>query len=266
MVQVTLTSENGILTQAQVTTQIGTNTNVEAIIPNNVITIEASAFAGVTTKVTSITINSSTLTIGQDAFTGCTLNTVTFPTDMISLTNTTQIQATNIYLNPSVLRANAVTGNIWATGNYYLYLSPRVRFGPTGVILPDGSKVPTTVAGTMLRNKTVGETTLAAVLPFKQSFPETYNGYVDIPSVSNNITVHPGFNIICTKSGTGDPNNNSSASIIIPSDATTATGFMSPYIDNTNGSTNLTGTITTTYPSILLFYNNTLVRTMPAPV
>ena len=338
MVTITLTTTSTTLTQIVVSDAIGSNTNVDAVIPSNVTTIDASAFADVTSKITSITIPSNVISIGESAFNGCSLvtniieqltltnlgtgafngcpititildlkgstqtvlgnntfndsnlqnillpktiaeigtncfNTVVqmtsikFHEDTAAIDNTdilSQIKATDIYLNPSILRANAVTGNIWATGNYYLYLSPRVRFGPTGVILPDGSKIPTTITGTMLRGKTVESTTTYAVLPFKQSFPETYNGYVDIPSVSNNITVHPGFNIICTKSGTGDPNNNSNASIIIPSDAVSATGWFAPYLDNTNGSTNLTGTIASSYPSILLFYNDTLVRTMPS--
>ena len=40
--------------------------------------------------------------------------------------------------------------------------------------------------------------------------------------------------------------NNSATYITVPSnDAVSATGFMSPYLDNTNWSTNMTGDITT---------------------
>lgn len=246
--------------------------------------IEASAFEDCPVTITQLDLSGSTqTTIGENTFKNSNLQNIILPRtitalgtsslsvatqltsirfheDTVALAEESAAKATNIYLPPSILRANAVSGNIWATSNYYLYLS-QDKFGPTGRILSDGSKIPKKFGGTMLRSKTVNNITTFIVTPFNSSFPETYYGYDDIPDQSNNIRVYSGFNVLCTKEGTDDPNNNSNPYMTIPGDAVSSTGFRL-YTDNTTGYTKIYGTITSIHPNILLFYNDILIRAM----
>ena len=250
--------------------------------------IEASAFDGCPVTITTLDLSGSIqTTIGENTFKDSNLKNIILPRTITALgtsslsttvqmeaihfdeetgalTITSEAKATNIYLPPSILRANAVIGKIWATTNYYLYLS-RDKFGPSGRILENGLKVPNTIAGTMLRSRTSGEITTYEVIQIQQSIPQAYYGYDDIPNQENNIIVYPGFNMLCTKDGTEDPNNNSNPHMIIPGDAIAATGFRL-YADNTSGRTHMYSTITSTYPKILVFYNDILVRSTPAIV
>lgn len=255
MVTITLIPESGTtsLTQTSVTLAIGSNTNVEAIIANTVTTIAEGAFA--------------------EANTNNRLLSITIPTTVTTILS--QIKATNIYL-PSIIFANNVLdpltltsdkvaniGNIWATGNYYLSMSnASTSAGPLGKKLNDGKRIPMLMAGMLLCESIIEGNVQQIPTSFVTSFPDAYN--VISYGTANNITIHPGFKVICTKNVTNNPNNNQNANITI-SGNNAVTSF-AQYLDNTNGSTNLTGTITSTYPNILLFYNDTLVRTMPGSV
>jgi len=230
-----------------------------------------------------VDLEASTQTVLDDqVFNGCKLSNIILPKTLTSIgTNTlnvsgnltsvvfnntkaltnisTQIKSSNIYLASSVLTTNF--DKLWATTSYYLYNSGNnIGYGPNGIQNPDGKIIPTTLAGMMLRSQIISDTTAYAIVQIKQSFPDIYNGYTDIPELTNNVTIYPGFKIMCTQVGTDNPNDNNNQYIQIPGNEIYSN--IGLIVDNTSGAVNKFATISNSLPNILLFYGDVLIKVM----
>ena len=160
------------------------------------------------------------------------MTSIQFHRETPKLNILSQIKATNIYLPPSVFVNNVFDpttitedklvniGKVWATGNYYLSTTENTTsIGPSGKRLKSGQKIPSFMAGMLLREYTIGGNTYNIPVPFDNSFPNTVINPISY-GTADNITLHQGFKVITTKSGTEDPNNNSNSYISIPGNDT----------------------------------------------
>lgn len=216
-------------------------------------------------------------TIGTDCFnTAAQMESITFHAETPAINNaniSSQVKATDIYLpssvfannvlDPATLTAEKVAniGKIWATSNYKLSMSnTSTTAGPVGKKLPDGKIVPMIDAGMILYNQVIDG--IGTTQPMPTTFISSIPSNEISIGITDNITIHRGFKVICTSTNTGNPNNNTGSDITIPGNGTTSSYAI--YLDNSSNNTNLNGTVTANYPKLLLFYDDKLVRILPA--